>query len=310
MTDIKRATGLLVIEVINSNPNGNPDFESEPRQRSDGFGEISPVSFKRKLRDLVEDKGLVWQELKKQLDLEKGKTEKYSILESKDVKREEVKKMIKKDVNEFKREFWDARVFGNTFLEKDADDKDQALRKSIKAGVVHFGLGLSLAPVDIERLTFTKKAPAQDDKQSGMAPMAYRVVKHGIYVMPFFVNPNAALPDSPRNTGCTKTDIDLLLKLIPYGYSHNPSLPRNQVSLIYAWCMEHSSPLGSCSDFKLIEAMTPKRKTGYDKNTPSLSRSEYDFPTDFPEKFEELPFKEKLKGKITLRNLIEEAGII
>ena len=68
--EIRRATGLLVIEVINSNPNGDPDRESDPRQRPDGRGEISPVSFKRKLRDLVEDKdGQVWQTLNKELSL-------------------------------------------------------------------------------------------------------------------------------------------------------------------------------------------------------------------------------------------------
>ena len=54
-SEIKRATGLLVIEVVNSNPNGDPDRESDPRQRANGLGEISPVSFKRKLRDLLED---------------------------------------------------------------------------------------------------------------------------------------------------------------------------------------------------------------------------------------------------------------
>src|ERR1043166_7502111 len=67
---IVRATGLLVIEVINSNPNGDPDRESDPRQRPDGRGEISPVSFKRKLRDLVDDKaGPVWVALQKELKL-------------------------------------------------------------------------------------------------------------------------------------------------------------------------------------------------------------------------------------------------
>ena len=53
MSEINRATGLLVLEVVNSNPNGDPDRESDPRQRANGQGEISPVSFKRKLRDLV-----------------------------------------------------------------------------------------------------------------------------------------------------------------------------------------------------------------------------------------------------------------
>ena len=42
---INRGTGLLVIEVINSNANGDPDRESDPRQRHDGRSEISPVSF-------------------------------------------------------------------------------------------------------------------------------------------------------------------------------------------------------------------------------------------------------------------------
>lgn len=53
--EIRRATGLLVIEVVNSNPNGDPDRASDPRQRPNGCGEISPVSFKRKLRDLLDD---------------------------------------------------------------------------------------------------------------------------------------------------------------------------------------------------------------------------------------------------------------
>ena len=55
MHEIKRATGLLVIEVVNSNPNGDPDRENDPRQRANGRGEISPVSFKRKLRDLLDN---------------------------------------------------------------------------------------------------------------------------------------------------------------------------------------------------------------------------------------------------------------
>jgi Cas7 group CRISPR-associated protein Csh2 len=50
---ITRGTGLLVIEVKNSNPNGDPDRESDPRVRShDQRGMITGVSFKRKLRDL------------------------------------------------------------------------------------------------------------------------------------------------------------------------------------------------------------------------------------------------------------------
>ena len=73
MSEINRATGLLIIEVVSSNPNGDPDRESDPRQRPNGQGEISPVSFKRKLRDLVEAKDQpVFQSLKERLQLKDG----------------------------------------------------------------------------------------------------------------------------------------------------------------------------------------------------------------------------------------------
>ena len=62
--DFNRATGLLILEVVNSNPNGDPDRENDPRQRPNGLGEISPVSVKRKIRDLIEDHdGVFFQSL-------------------------------------------------------------------------------------------------------------------------------------------------------------------------------------------------------------------------------------------------------
>ena len=88
---INRGTGLLLIEAINSNPNGDPDRESDPRTRQDGRGEISPVSFKRKLRDLVDAKDApIWQELSVELGLG---AENFEILESKKTKRAEVRKL-------------------------------------------------------------------------------------------------------------------------------------------------------------------------------------------------------------------------
>ena len=115
---IKRATGLLVIEVVNSNPNGDPDRESDPRQRPDGCGEISPVSFKRKLRDLLDDHDApFFQALP-----EKFRTyaERCFILEHRGRDRKEIKKEMGEVAHfmesEFVRKYWDARVFGNTFL--------------------------------------------------------------------------------------------------------------------------------------------------------------------------------------------------
>lgn len=262
---IPRATGLLVIEVSNSNPNGDPDRESDPRQRShDQRGMITGVSFKRKMRDLVDEKdGAVWRTLGTQLA-----DDEFDILEARRHDRNDVEKLLANDFEVFKRRFWDARVFGNTFLEKGIGD-------TIRTGVAQFTLALSVAPVRLERLTMTKKAAAQKDKDRGMAPLGYRVVEHGIYCMPFFVNPTAAL-----KSGCTKRDIGLLLRLIPYAYPHTRSAIRPFVEVRHAWYAEHTNGLGSFSEFEFIEALTPRRKGN--SEAPSSDklplREQYDVP--------------------------------
>jgi Cas7 group CRISPR-associated protein Csh2 len=245
---MKRATGLLVLEVRSSNPNGDPDRESDPRQRNDGRGEISPVSLKRKLRDLVEAKdGVVWQTLAQKSDL---KAEEFQILESRDIRRPEVIKMLDENFEQFKKTYWDARVFGNTFLEEGQGN-------TIRSGVLHFGLGLSVAPIDVERLTQTKKAPTQEGKSRGMAPMSFRVVQHGIYYAPFFVNPTAA-----SKSGCQERDIELVYKLIPFMFDHTRSVIRSQVGILHAHLITHKGPLGSFNEFRMLDALTPKLKEG------------------------------------------------
>lgn len=265
---MNRATGLLIIEVINSNPNGNPDQESDPRLRPDERGMISPVSFKRKLRDLVEDKeGQAWIEVSADFNPELS-VEEFGILESRGRDRKKIETELKD--GKFKDKYWDARLFGNTFLEEGAST-------TIRTGVAQFGMGVSICPVDVERMTNTSKAGVEADKDRGMAPLAYRIVLHGVYVMPYFINPTAA-----KKSGCEERDIKLMTKLIPYAYTNTASYIRPTVNIRHAWHIEHKSPLGSCSDFALIEALTPKRTNEADKDTPSKSWPDYIVPTSLP----------------------------
>ena len=54
------------------------------------------------------------------------------------------------------------------------------------------------------------------------------------------------------------------------------------VTIRHAWHIEHKSALGSCPDFSLIEALTPKRANEADQETPSKSWSDYVAPTELP----------------------------
>ncbi len=254
--EIKRATGLLVLEIVNSNPNGDPDRESEPRMRPNGLGEISPVSFKRKLRDLVGDHDAPFF---KNLPTEfSDHPANYEILESRGRDRASITKEMGENIKSFDqktflespfvKKYWDARVFGNTFLEEGGN------KGYIKTGVVQIGMGLSISPVNVVHHTNTNKAGVQEGKNAGMAPMAYRVVEHGVYCMPFFVNPNYA-----GKSGCTAADIELLKLAIPYAYDLNRSAIRPDVRIRHAWYITHKNSLGSCPDYLLLEALTPER---------------------------------------------------
>jgi Cas7 group CRISPR-associated protein Csh2 len=280
---INRAVGLLVIEVRESNPNGDPDQEGEPRQRShDQRGYISPVSFKRKLRDLVENKdGPVWQSESARLGLDPNE---FEILESRGRNRKEIDGLMRTDFRAFQRKYWDGRLFGNTFLEKEGAD-------TIRTGVAQFGVAVSVAPVRIERSTNTSKAGVQEGKDRGMAPLGFRVVEHGVYCMSFFVNPSNA-----SKSGCTPRDIDLMLALIPYAYAHTASSIRNSVEIRHAWYIEHKSPLGSCSDFQLIDILTPRRIG--DRNAPSETWSDYEVPDDIgPLRARVAEFRDLMNGQ-------------
>lgn len=284
---VPRITGLLVIEVRKSNPNGDPERESSPRQRPDGKGEISPVSIKRKLRDLMEEKDeTLWNSLRAAVALPEGYE--YEILESRERGWKELKEadetkrateawketsnLMNSNFPGFQKKYWDARIFGNTFLEKAKEER--GIQNTIRSGVAHFGVGVSIAPIEIEFSTWTKKAPAQEDKTRGMAPMAFRVVKHGLYAVPFFVNPTQA-----RKTGCTLADVQIMLQLLKYAYPHTRSVIRTEVEVIHAHVVQHKETLGSFSDFALLDALAPKRVPEADRNRPSESMADYSLQT-------------------------------
>lgn len=292
---LNRGTGLLVIEVRGSNPNGDPDSEGEPRTLgADRRGLISPVSFKRKLRDIVVDKdGPAWAQASDALGLGSGANARgYDILESRDRDRDEIWAM---DRTAFTTRYWDARLMGNTFLESMKEKKAKEDKSHfISTGTVQFGPGISVAPIDIEYGTWSNKSGVERDKDRGLAPLTWRFVPHAIYVMPFFVNPLVA-----SKSGCNATDIDLMKFVIPLAYRATASVARPDVETLHAWYAEHKSPLGSCPDWKIIDAMTPTKAADADK--PSRSRAEYRIPEkgDLPPEvrdrllsFEDLTMKE------------------
>lgn len=171
-------------------------------------------------------------------------------------------------------------MFGNTFLEsmKEKTGGEGDFSHFISTGAVQVGVGVSVARVEIDRMTQTNKAGVQEGKDRGMAPLGDRRVRHGVYGIPFFVNPSIAV-----RTGMRQRDLNLLRFLLPYSYAHTASAIRPFVSVLHAWWIEHKNPLGSCPDSLLIDALMPHRVDG--GNEPSTSIKDYMIPAsaDVPE---------------------------
>jgi hypothetical protein len=94
--------------------------------------------------------------------------------------------------------------------------------------------------------------------------------------MPFFVNPMMA-----RKNGCEAADVELMKFLIPHAYRNTASAIRPFVEIRHAWYAEHKSPLGSCPDSLIIDALMPKKIKG-EADSPSISLDEYSIPQELP----------------------------
>src|SRR5258708_13021661 len=58
---IKKVYGAAIVQATASNPNGDPDNDGAPRKDINDYGMISPVAFKRRLRDSVARRSDAWQ---------------------------------------------------------------------------------------------------------------------------------------------------------------------------------------------------------------------------------------------------------
>lgn len=273
--DVKKVTGVMILEAVMSNPNGDPDNEGAPRVLSDGRGHIHNVSIHRKIRDIVDDKeGVYWKEIKqkhsdedtsKSADKETQKPE-YAVFEQRGVDDNAAVEMLKEEngVNKFLNKYWDVRVFGSTFLQEGNNG-------FTNTGVCKVFDGLSIAPIISEPKTMTTKKGKQEGKDRGMAPGAYKVVEHAVYVVPFEVNPADA-----HKTQCTQKDVDIFLAALPYVYDIK-SLVRKDVRILNAFAITHKKKLGSIPSHEIFNFFKPKKLT--DISQPSTSLDEYELKT-------------------------------
>ncbi len=274
----KRSFGVVFVESILSNYNGDPDADDMPRTLIDGHGLITPVCFKHRIRDLLTDhNGPTWEYLKTQLGLDddayfiwESALKGYDVNTPLEAKNKYWQKMVKKEGYEYLiKRFWDMRVFGTTALETKGEDSLNFTR----TGCVSVSPLISLAPVEIINNTITKGNPLEpklmEKDQGTIAPFGFKVARHAVFSGFYVINPSKA-----HYTNTTEKDIKIFKSLIPYAFSNSTAASRSGVNVVQAIHVDHDNPLGSFNESEFYNFCRPTFEGGR-----SVSISQYKFRT-------------------------------
>ncbi|WP_028984317.1 type I-C CRISPR-associated protein Cas7/Csd2 [Sporolactobacillus terrae] len=245
----------VLLTVNKANPNGDPLNGNRPRQNYDGFGEISDVAIKRKIRNRLQDLGesIFVQSSDRQ-------TDQYTSLRERAEANEELKAISKDkkktsdDYAEAACKAWiDVRSFGQVFAFKGGSNK--GLSVGVR-GPVSIQTAVSVAPIDISSMQITKSVNSEpgDGKGSDTMGMKHRV-DFGLYRFNGSINTQLA-----EKTGFTSEDAEKIKNSLSSLFENDASSARPEGSMevykLYWW--EHNNKLGQYSAAKVHHSLNVK----------------------------------------------------
>ena len=251
---------VILFDVENGNPNGDPDAGNMPRiDPETGLGLVTDVCLKRKIRNYVEivkegepGYGIY---IKDSVPLNRSDETAYTALDVKDVKK------AKKDDPDLDRKirdfmcksFYDIRTFGavmTTFVKA-------ALNCGQVRGPVQLGFARSVDPIVPQEVTITRVAitTEADAERKGTEMGRKYIVPYGLYRAEGFVSANLAR----KTTGFSEEDLALLWNAIIHMFDEDRSAARGKMAVRELIVFKHSSELGDAPAYKLFEAVQAKK---------------------------------------------------
>ncbi len=246
----------LVLRVRNANPNGDPLNGNRPRTDYGGFGEITDVCLKRKLRDRLQESGhaIFVQSDDRKVD---GETSLRNRAESETNglgKEAWNPKKSKKDETAKKAcdKWFDVRAFGQVFaFGKDGDASGVSIPVR---GPVTVQSAFSKDIVGVTSTQITKSVSGEGDgtkRGSDTMGMKHRV-DHGIYECYGSINPQLA-----ERTGFSDTDAEVIKGILPKLFENDASSARPdgsmQVLTVVWW--KHNCKAGQHSAAKVHDSL-------------------------------------------------------
>lgn len=268
---------VILFDVENGNPNGDPDAGNMPRTDPEtGLGLVTDVCLKRKIRNYVEtvkeDAEGYRIYVKDNVPLNRSDAEAFAAL---DIAEKTVKARKKDDPDIDKKlrdwmclNFFDIRTFGavmTTFTKN-------ALNCGQVRGPVQLGFAQSVEPVVPQEVTITRVAitTEADAERKGTEMGRKYIVPYGLYRCEGYISANLAR----KTTGFSEEDLALLWDAILNMFEHDHSAARGKMAVRELIVFKHDSELGCAPAYKLFESVTVRRKNP-DESTPARSYQDY-----------------------------------
>ena len=251
----------LVIAVNNANPNGDPLNGNRPRETYEGFGEISDVCLKRKIRNRLMDMG---ENIFVQSD--DRRTDSFRSLKDRANSVIDIKKADADEIADKACETWiDVRSFGQVFAfsKSNNDDDDESEDKGVSAhvrGPVSIHPAFSVDPIMVDSIQITKSVNNTTEKKNGKSKdtmgMKHRV-GFGLYTT--FGSINCQLAEK---TGFSDADAEAIKAALRTLFENDVSSARPDGSMevvkLYWW--RHNCKNGQYSSAKVHRLLKVEKK--------------------------------------------------
>ena len=220
----------VIFSVKNANPNGDPLNGNRPRTDYEGFGEITDVCLKRKIRDRLLESG---EQIFVQSDA--NKIDGMPSLKERAISNEHglgkdifnPKKTSSEDTaRQANKKWFDVRSFGQLFAFK--SENKEGVSIAIR-GPVSIQSAFSHEPVSITSTQITKSVSGEGDgskKGSDTMGMKHRVDKA------IYVTYGAMSPQLAERTGFSDDDAEKLKKVFPKLFEGDASSARPEGSMV------------------------------------------------------------------------------
>jgi len=269
---------VVLYDVENGNPNGDPDAGNLPRiDYETGFGIVTDVCIKRKVRNFVEitrggKKGFeIYVTDGAILNNQNKKAYEAVSLKPEEKKLPKDKEMAEKVVGFMCSNFYDVRAFGAVMTTK--------VNCGQVRGPVQFSFSKSIDPIVQQEVSITRIAVTDEgDKaaETGHTMGKKFIVPYALYRMEGYISPFFA-----QKTGFSDEDKDVLVEALVNMFEHDRSAARGKMAVRKLWVFKHDTELGNAPANKLFETITVKRK---DESKAARAFEDYEIAAaDVPE---------------------------